>query len=77
MYRRQLGIAFQDYKLISTKNVFDNIAYPLQVFGEPTKIIKKRVEEVAQRVGIEYLLYKDTNELSGGEKQRVGIARAF
>ena len=77
VYRRQLGIAFQDYKLISTKNVFDNIAYPLQVFGEPTKVIKKRVEEVAQRVGIEYLLYKDPNELSGGEKQRVGIARAL
>lgn len=77
VYRRQLGIVFQDYKLISTKNVFDNIAYPLQVFGEPSKVIKKRVEEVVQRIGIEYLLYKKPNELSGGEKQRVGIARAL
>lgn len=77
VYRRQLGIVFQDYKLISTKNVFDNIAYPLQVFGEPAKVIKKRVEAVAQRVGIEYLLYKKPDELSGGEKQRVGIARAL
>lgn len=77
IYRRQLGIVFQDYKLISTKNVFENIAYPLQVFGESSTNIKKRVIEVAQRVGIEYLLYKNPDELSGGEKQRVGIARAL
>lgn len=77
IYRRQIGIVFQDYKLILTKSVFDNIAYPLQVFGESTRDIKKRVEEVAQTVGIEYLLHKHPNELSGGEKQRVGIARAL
>lgn len=77
IYRRNIGIVFQDYKLISTKNVYDNIAYPLQVFGESSKNIKTRVEEVVQTIGIEYLLYKYPNELSGGEKQRVGIARAL
>lgn len=77
IYRRQIGIVFQDYKLISTKNVFDNIAYPLHVFGENSKLIKKRVFDVAHIIGIEHLLYKYPNELSGGEKQRVGIARAL
>ena len=77
IYRRNIGIVFQDYKLISTKNVYDNIAYPLQVFGKSSKEIKRRVEEVVQTIGIEYLLYKYPNELSGGEKQRVGIARAL
>lgn len=77
IYRRQIGIVFQDYKLISTKNVFDNIAYPLQVFGEKSSKIKQRVYEVAHLVGIDYLLEKYPNELSGGEKQRVGIARAL
>lgn len=77
IYRRQIGIVFQDYKLISTKNVFDNIAYPLHVFGESSKLIKKRVPDVARLIGIEHLLYKFPNELSGGEKQRVGIARAL
>lgn len=77
IYRRNIGIVFQDYKLISTKTVYDNIAYPLQVFGKSSKEIKKRVEEVVQTIGIEYLLYKYPDELSGGEKQRVGIARAL
>lgn len=77
IYRRNIGIVFQDYKLISTKNVYDNIAYPLQVFGESPIEIKRRVEEIIQIIGIENLLYKYPNELSGGEKQRVGIARAL
>lgn len=77
IYRRKLGIIFQDYKLIETKNVYENIAYPLHVFGEQRKIIKQEVERIAQIVGIDYLLYKKTTELSGGERQRVGIARAL
>lgn len=77
LYRRQIGIVFQDYKLISTKTVYDNIAYPLHVFGDYPRDIKRQVQEVAQTVGIESLLTKYPNELSGGEKQRVGIARAL
>lgn len=77
IYRRKLGIVFQDYKLIDTKTVFENIAYPLQVFGENTTKIKDRVKHITETVGIDYLINKYPSELSGGESQRVGIARAL
>lgn len=77
VYRKKLGIVFQDYKLIERKTIFENIAYPLQVFGESKRDIKILVEKVTNMIGIDYLLDKYPNELSGGEMQRVGIARAL
>ena len=76
-YRRQLGIVFQDYKLIETKTVFENIAYPMYVLGESKKNTQVRVQEISHMVGIDDLLSKYPSELSGGERQRVGIARAL
>lgn len=76
-YRRNIGIVFQDVNLIEEKNVFENIAFPLQVLGVGKKEISKRVSEVLQMTGISNLRDKKPNELSGGEKQRVGIARAL
>lgn len=77
IYRRKIGIVFQEVNLIEEKSVFDNIAFPLQVLGENKKTITQRVNEVLSMTGIEYLKNKMPSELSGGEKQRVGIARAL
>ena len=77
IYRRKIGIVFQEVNLIEEKSVFDNIAFPLQVLGENKKIIAQRVNEVLSMTGIEHLKNKMPGELSGGEKQRVGIARAL
>lgn len=77
IYRRNIGIVFQDVNLIDEKDVFDNIAFPLQVLGEGRKKIAEKVNEVLSMTGIEHLKFKRPKELSGGEKQRVGIARAL
>ena len=75
--RRSIGVVFQDFKLITYRTVFDNVALVLEISGTPRNEIKKRVWKVLKLVGIEQKLYRYPLELSGGEQQRVAIARAL
>ena len=75
--RRSIGVVFQDFKLITYRTVFDNVALVLEISGIPRNEIKKRVWKVLKLVGIEQKLYRYPLELSGGEQQRVAIARAL
>jgi cell division transport system ATP-binding protein len=75
--RRKIGVIFQDFQLLNDRNVYDNLAFVLEVTGTPRKEIKRRIIHALSEVG---LTHKQTNmpeELSGGEKQRVAIARAI
>ena len=74
--RRKFGIIFQDYKLISTKTVFDNVALVLEASGKKKKFIEKKVKSVLRTVGIEQRINALPPSLSGGEQQRVAVARA-
>lgn len=76
-YRRGVGIVFQDYKLLPRKTVYENIAFALEVCGYPKKEIQRRVVETLRITGIEDLRNNYPTQLSGGEKQRAGIARAL
>jgi cell division transport system ATP-binding protein len=76
-FRRNLGIVFQDFRLLPTKSVFDNIAFGMQVVGKSRKEIKARVPEVIDLVGLEGKELRLPTQLSGGEQQRVAIARAI
>ncbi|MDP3305440.1 MAG: ATP-binding cassette domain-containing protein [Erysipelotrichaceae bacterium] len=75
--RRQLGIVFQGYHLLEQKNVYDNIAFPLQLVKMDKADIKKRVEELISLVGLNGKAQAYPVQLSGGQKQRVAIARAL
>lgn len=77
MLRRSVGVVFQDYKLLPKKTVFENIAYAMEVIGERPRNIKKRVMEVLDLVGLKHKIRSFPNELSGGEQQRIAIARAI
>ncbi len=74
--RRQIGVVFQDYRLLEHLNAFDNVALPLRIAGTKEQDIRKHVRELLAWVGLEKQLNKFPHELSGGEKQRVAIARA-
>jgi cell division transport system ATP-binding protein len=75
--RRNIGTVFQDFKLLPDKNVFDNVAFALDVIGKPRHVIDQRVPEILSLVGLGDKLTNYPDELSGGEQQRVSIARAF
>ncbi|HZK05807.1 MAG TPA: cell division ATP-binding protein FtsE [Actinomycetaceae bacterium] len=75
--RRQIGAVFQDFRLLSNKNVYENVAIALQVIGKPRHHIQTNVPEVLELVGLEGKEKRLPHELSGGEQQRVAIARAF
>jgi cell division transport system ATP-binding protein len=77
MYRRKLGIIFQDYKLLNRLNVYENISFALQACGYSPNYIKNRVEEVIDIVGLNHLKYNFPYQLSGGEQQKTAIARAL
>jgi cell division transport system ATP-binding protein len=74
--RRNIGTVFQDYKLLTDKTVFENVAFALEVIGKPKHVIDQRVPEVLDYVGLGDKLNSFPDELSGGEQQRVSIARA-
>lgn len=76
-YRRNIGTVFQDYKLLPQKTVFENIAYALEVDGQPAAKIRDEVGEIIDIVGLGTKANKFPRELSGGEQQRVAIARAL
>ena len=76
-YRRRIGVVFQDYKLLSKKNVNENVAFALEVCGFEKQAIKKRLPEVLKIVGLDKKGRRFPHQLSGGEKQRVAIARAL
>lgn len=75
--RRQIGVVFQDFKLLSRKTVYENVAFALEVCGAKKKKIKAIVPQVLKIVGLEHKMDKFPNQLSGGEQQRVVIARAL
>ena len=75
--RRQVGVVFQDFKLLPTLTVFENVAYAMEVLEKSPKQIDTRVKEVLKLVGLEQKAKMLPNELSGGEQQRVAIARAI
>jgi cell division transport system ATP-binding protein len=75
--RRSIGCVFQDFKLLAGRTVYENVAYALQVIGEPPRSIRRKVPEILSLVGLSEKGDRHPNELSGGEQQRVSIARAF
>lgn len=76
-YRRKIGVVFQDFRLIQSLNVFDNVAFALRVIGSSEKDIQKKVPAVLSMVGLSKKREALPTELSGGEQQRVSIARAI
>ena len=78
LLRRKLGIVFQDFKLLSDRNVYDNLKFVLEATGWKDKLkINNRINEVLEKVHIENLISKFPSQLSGGEQQKVAIARAL
>ncbi|HPU94908.1 MAG TPA: cell division ATP-binding protein FtsE [Candidatus Gracilibacteria bacterium] len=76
-YRRKVGVVFQDYKLLPKKTVFENIAFALEVCGYEKSTIQQKVVDAMKRTGLETFRNQYPRQLSGGEKQRVSIARAL
>ena len=76
-FRRKIGMVFQDYRLIPDRTVFENIALPLHIEGVSKKHIKEKVYDIGEKVGLKKRINNYPSQLSGGEKQRVSIARAL
>ncbi|MBQ6815508.1 MAG: cell division ATP-binding protein FtsE [Lachnospiraceae bacterium] len=77
MLRRDIGVVFQDFRLLKDRNVYDNIAFAQRVVETPTKVIRRKVPAMLSMVGLAEKYKSFPKELSGGEQQRVAIARAL
>lgn len=77
LLRRKVGVIFQDFKLLPDRNVYQNLAYVLRVTNTSSKEIKKKINEVLNQVGLSHKRLNKPDELSGGEQQRIAIARAI
>ena len=75
--RRNIGSVFQDFKLLSNRTVYENVAFALEVIGRPKHVIKSQVPAILELVGLSKKVKSFPHELSGGEQQRVSVARAF
>jgi cell division transport system ATP-binding protein len=75
--RRNIGSVFQDFKLLPSKTVYDNVAFALEVIGRPRHVVRTQVPAILDLVGLSTKVHNLPHELSGGEQQRVSIARAF
>jgi cell division transport system ATP-binding protein len=75
--RRRIGTVFQDFKLLPNRTVYDNVAYALQVTGGSRQDIRRKAPEILRLVGLQGKIHNYPDQLSGGEQQRVSIARAF
>lgn len=75
--RRNIGVVFQDFRLLPRMTAFENIAFAMEVIEAPKKVIKKRVNEVLDLVGLRSKANREPSQLSGGEQQRIAIARAI
>ena len=76
-YRRSVGFVFQDFKLIPTRTVYENITFVLRVLGQPVAVQRRKAFQVLKWVGLQHRLNAFPEELSGGEQQRVAVARAL
>ena len=76
-FRRNIGVVFQDFRLLKDRNVYENVAFAQKVIGEPNMRIRKKVPRILSTVGLAHKYLSKPKELSGGEQQRVAIARAL
>lgn len=76
-WRRKIGVVFQDFRLLKDRDIYDNIAFALEVTKTPAREIKRRVNEALIEVGLNHRRSSYPDELSGGEQQRAGVARAI
>ncbi len=75
--RREIGVVFQDFRLLTDRDVWENVAFALRVRGQGGRFLRRRVEDVLERAHLTHRRHAHPNELSGGEQQRVSIARAI